>query len=67
MENSAIYNELIKRANYALASKSRDLVYETYGAAKMALKLEAITKEQFFELNEMLVHNGLNNPKARLN
>lgn len=66
MENSAIYNELIKRANYALASKSRDLVYETYGAAKMARKLEAITNEQFFELNEMLVCNGLNNPKARL-
>lgn len=66
MENSAIYNELIKRANYALASKSRDLVYETYGAAKMALKLKAITYEQFFELNEMLVCNWLNNPKARL-
>ena len=60
------YEYLIAKATYALASKSRDLVYETYGMAKMASALCAISDEQFLELNEMLVKKGLNNPKAGL-
>ena len=43
---SQIYEELIRRANYALRSQSRNLVYETYGAAKMAHTLKAITKDE---------------------
>ena len=31
-----VFYQLEKRAQYALNSHSRDLVYETYGAAKMA-------------------------------
>ena len=49
-----VFYQLEKRAQYALNSHSRDLVYETYGAAKMA--------RQFDRLNEMLVVNGLNDP-----
>ena len=52
-----VFYQLEKRAQYALNSHSRDLVYETYGAAKMARQLQAITA-----LQEMLVVNGLNDP-----
>ena len=56
------FHRLEHKAQYALRSHSRDLVYETFGAAKMAYQLEAITKEQFFWLNDMLVVHGLNDP-----
>lgn len=59
---SQIYEELIRRANYALRGQSRNLVYETYGAAKMAHTLKAITKDEFYTLNDMLVKKGLNDP-----
>lgn len=61
-----VYNELIKRAKYALASKSRDLVHQTYGEACMAFKLGAINKEEYCELNTMLIANGINNPRVCL-
>lgn len=57
-----IYESLLKAANYALTSHSRDLVYETYGAAKMARKLKGITYEEFGTLNAMLINKGLNDP-----
>lgn len=59
---NAIFARLEREAKYALNSHSRDLVYETFGAAKMAYSLEAITKPQFYLLNEMLVVKGLNDP-----
>lgn len=61
-----IYEQLVRDADYALNSKSRDLVYKTYGKVEMARTMCAITKEQFIELNTKLVKNGLNNPKADL-
>ena len=57
-----VFYQLEKQAQYALNSHSRDLVYETYGAAKMARQLQAITAPQFDRLNEMLVVKGLNDP-----
>ena len=57
-----VFYQREKRAQYALNSHSRDLVYETYGAAKMARQLQAITALQFDRLNEMLVVKGLNDP-----
>ena len=57
-----VFYQLEKRAQYALNSRSRDLVYETYGAAKMARQLQAITALQFDRLNEILVVKGLNDP-----
>lgn len=59
-----IWDDLVKQASYARASRDRELMCEVYGAAKMARKMCAITKEQFVELNEKLVEKGLNNPKA---
>lgn len=65
-KKNEIFEELCGRAKYALLSKNRDLVYECYGAAKMAWKLDCISDGEFYELNRMLVTNGLNNPKAGL-
>ena len=66
MDNNEIYAKLKKDIQYALNSKSLTLAYEAYGAAKMARLLDAITIEQFFELNDMVVTNGINNPSVRL-
>lgn len=62
LDRNALFARLEKEAKYALRSHSRDLVCETYGAAKMAFELEAITKPQFYLLNELLVVKGLNDP-----
>lgn len=60
------FEYLKRRASYALKSKSMNLTYEAYGAAKMARSLEAITHDEFMELNDMLVAKGMNNPAAGL-
>lgn len=52
---------LVKASQNALASLSRDLVYETYGAAIMAYELGAISWSEFSKINKMLVRDGLNN------
>lgn len=62
LDRNALFARLEKEAKYALRSHSRDLVYQTFGAAKMAFELEAITKPQFYRLNELLVVKGLNDP-----
>lgn len=61
-----VYQRLTDEADFALQNKSLTLAHEAYGAAKMAFNLDAITKEQFFELNTKLVRNGINNAKAGL-
>ena len=61
MEEKTIMDQLIREANFALASESRDLVYQAYGSAKMAYQLGAITWDEFLQLNTALVVNGLNN------
>lgn len=62
MDQNTLFSRLERDAKYALNSHSRNLVYETYGAAKMARYLDAITKPQFDRLNDMLVVKGLNDP-----
>ena len=62
MDQNTLFARLEREAKYALNSHSRDLVCETYGAAKMARELDAITKPQFDLLNDMLVVHGLNDP-----
>lgn len=61
-----IYKELKKEADYALNSHSCNLAYQTYGKALMAWELGAINDDEFYAINEKLVKNGLNNPKAAL-
>lgn len=60
----SVFDYLLKKADYALNSHSKNLVYETYGATKMAYNLNAISKDQFYALNEKLIVNGLNNPSV---
>ena len=60
------YRKLRERAKYALRSKSLSLCYEVYGMAKIAYEMGEISKEEAKELNTMLVRNGINNPKAKL-
>ncbi|MCI7808103.1 hypothetical protein MR626_02245 [bacterium] len=62
MDQNVLFYRLEREAKYALNSHSRDLVYQTFGAAKMAFELEAITKAQFYRINDMLVVHGLNDP-----
>lgn len=64
--DESVLLEIIKDAVYALSSKSLCLVYQTYGKALMARKLEAITRDEFMQLNDMLIVNGVNNPAAGL-
>lgn len=61
-DGNEIFADLERRARYALNSHSRDLVYETFGMAKMARNLGVIAKEQFYKLNELLVVHGINDP-----
>ena len=56
-----LIDTLKKEATYALNSKSRDLVFEVYGKAKMALELKTITFDEFTVINDMLIVNGVNN------
>lgn len=62
MDQNTLFARLEREAKYALNSHSRNLVYQTFGAAKIAFELEAITKPQFYLLNDMLVVHGLNDP-----
>lgn len=62
MDQNVLFDRLEREAKYALNSHSRNLVYQTYGAAKMARELGAITKPQFYLLNDLLVVHGLNDP-----
>lgn len=61
IHEQSMMEQLKHAAEYAINSKSRELVYETYGAAKMAWACEAISKEEFYQLNDLLVVKTLNN------
>lgn len=63
MSNPA-FRSLCRETEYAMNSRNLLLMYEAYGAAKMARELGAISKDEFFELNEKLVRNGINNPRS---
>lgn len=65
-ELSSITRDLYAAAEYALKSHSLNLTYQVYGQVQMAFRLHVITAEGFFELNEMLVRNGMNNPAAKI-
>ena len=52
----SIYNQLFNEAEYAQRSLSRDLLFETYGKAKMALQLGVITQNEFMEINSLTIY-----------
>ena len=51
----SVFDQIMGHAKYAQASHSTDLIYEAYGEAKMAWQLGAITKDQFYALNNELI------------
>ena len=55
MENKVL-EQLKKEALYAQRSFSKELLYQTYGKAAMALQLEALTLSEFMEINQMTVY-----------
>ncbi len=59
-----IFWKLKADADYAILSLSKELVYQTYGAASMARELHAITAEEFTELSQQLIYDGLNHKPA---
>lgn len=50
-----IMEQLRREALYAQRSFLEGLLHEVYGKAKMARDLEAITKEEFMEINDMTI------------
>ena len=50
-----IFDQLKQEALYAQRSFSKELLYQTHGAATMARRLEAITAGEYMELNDMTV------------
>lgn len=57
-----IFAKLEEKARYALNSHKLSLVCQAYGMAQAFYALDAITKEHFNQLNEMLVVKGINDP-----
>lgn len=59
-----VYNKLVKDIEYAKTSCiALCLLYEAHGAVKMAYRLNALTKEEFLELERQCVQKGINDPK----
>ena len=60
------YDFIMLQIHRAQGSKGyfpREAFYEAKGMMEMAYSLKAITKEEFFELDSMIVRNGINNPE----
>lgn len=64
MSHLECMEQLNRRTDYAKKSRSRDLMYETYGMAKMAYELGVIDYKDFLDFNRRLVREGINNPQS---
>lgn len=60
----SIYTELDKKVTYAMNSRNIHLMHSTYGEITMARHLEAISHEEYMDLNHKIVVNGINNPSS---
>jgi len=56
MKEIMILEELKREAFFAQRIFSTELLFETYGKAKMARQLEVITQSEFMEINHMTVY-----------
>lgn len=56
MNIGTVMEQLLREAEYGQRSLSRDLLIETYGKAKMAFQLEAITHDEFMRINHMTTY-----------
>ena len=58
-----LYQKLMKEILYAKSCYSvRDQLFQIYGRVTMARELEAITMDEFLQLNHEIVYEGINNP-----
>lgn len=55
-KEETITEQLIREAEYAQRSHSRELLIETYGKAKMARQLKAICFADFMKINHLTVY-----------
>lgn len=62
-KRETIVADLARRIEYAKRSKSRELLYEAYGALNMAFNLGAIRLADYEDLQRKAVREGLNNAK----
>ncbi|MDE6908748.1 MAG: hypothetical protein K2P21_11445 [Lachnospiraceae bacterium] len=56
MKENTISEQLKREALYAQRSFSTELLYQTYGKARMARQLNALTQSEFMEINHMTVN-----------
>lgn len=56
MKKESVMDQLIREAEYAQRSLSRDLLFEIYGKAKMACQLNVITHEEYMQINHMTIY-----------
>lgn len=56
MKTETVMEQLTREAEYAQQSLSRELLYQTYGKAQMARQLDAITKDEYMEINHATVY-----------
>ncbi len=60
-----IFERLCRDAAYAIRSNSTELVYQCYGATKMAKTLKGISKEEYEKLHRALIPGWMNNVAKR--
>jgi hypothetical protein len=61
---SNLYQTLLGEIAYAKkCEQPQRPLHEVHGKIKMARKLEALTKEEYLNLNQKCVAEGINNPK----
>lgn len=60
MENNINVNRILEQlkedAIYAQRSFSTELLYQTYGKARMARQLGALNQSEFMQINHMTIH-----------
>lgn len=64
MSHLECMEQLRRRTDYAKKSRSRDLMYETYGMVKMAYELRVIDYKDLLDFNRRLVREGINDPQS---
>ena len=55
-KDETIMEQLVREAQYAQRSLSRELLMETYGRAEMARQLKAISFIEFMKINNLTVY-----------
>lgn len=64
MSHLECMEQLRRRTDYAKKSRSRNLMYETYGMVKMAYELTVIDYKELLDFNRRLVREGINDPQS---